>query len=314
MPGAAPPEPWLSDPQAAALVQGALGVQPAAVQRQHLTESGNAVFRADLADGRAVVLRASPRAGTFAWTAANLDILRGLGLPVQTVLALGPTPEGGSFIVLDWLPGRDLLFELARMTRPQMTRMAETITGFQRRIGTLPRGAGFGWAPVGRKPAHARWTDIFGPPAAEPLDPEASPLNPMRNRLLPLRRALEPVFAAQQPVCFVDEFVLKNILVEDGALRGLIDLDYVCYGDPLFSVGVTLAAIAAEVGEAGRFYGEELVRCWAPGADGLRSIRFYSALWVMGLLSAAVAVEDLDRIRHLVPIARNLLDAAEAQA
>lgn len=308
------PEPWLSTAQAAALVLDALKVTPSAVQRQRLTESGNAVFRADLADGRAVVLRASPQAGTFAWTAGNLDILRGLGLPVQTVLALGAAPAGGSFVILDWLPGRDLLFELARMDRPQMTRMAEAVTGFQRRIGTLPHGPAFGWAPIGRRPAHDRWTDIFGPPATEPPAEDASPLDRMRGRLVPLRRALEPAFAALRPVCFVDEFVLKNILVEDGALRGFIDLDYVCYGDPLFSVGVTLAAIEAEVGEAGRFYGEELVRCWAPDAQGLRAIRFYSALWAMGLLSAAVAAEDVERVRRLAPIVRQFLGAAEAGA
>jgi aminoglycoside phosphotransferase (APT) family kinase protein len=302
---------WLSDPEATALVQAALQVAPATVQCQTLTESGNAVFRADLADGRVVVLRVSPRAGTFTGTAANLDILRSLGLPVQTVLATGPTELGGSFIILDWLPGRDLLFELARMSRPEMTRMAETVTDFQQRIGTLPHGSGFGWAPIGMRPAFTRWTDIFGPPATAPAARDASPLERMRDRLRPLRQALEPVFASRQPVCFVDEFILKNILVEAARLRGLIDLDYVCYGDPLFSVGVTLATVAAEVGEPGRFYGEELVRCWAPDADGLRAIRFYSALWGLGLLSAAVEAEDVDRVRRLAPVARHFLDVAE---
>ncbi len=308
------PGAWLSDQQAGLLVQGALKVRPAALLRQSLAESGNAVFRADLPGGGAAVLRVSRQANTFGWTAANLDLLRGLGLPVQRVLAAGTTEAGGSFIILDWLPGRDLLFELAGMSRAQMTRLAETITDIQRRIGTLPQGTAFGWAPIGQRAAHARWTDLFGAPATGPLPEDASPLDRLRGRLHPLRRALEPAFAAMQPVCFVDELVLKNILVGDGRLLGLIDLDYVCYGDPLFSVGVTLAAIAADVGEAGRYYGEELVRCWDPGPDGLQAIRFYSALWGLGLLSAAVAAEDVDRVRHLAPIAKHLLGLAEAQA
>jgi hypothetical protein len=37
-----------------------------AIEQQTLTQSGNAIFRADLADGRVVAVRVSPRAGSFA--------------------------------------------------------------------------------------------------------------------------------------------------------------------------------------------------------------------------------------------------------
>ena len=74
------------------------------------------------------MLRVSPHRNAFAHTGRNLGILREMELPVQTVLASGATESGGSFIILNWIPGRDLAYELAQMYPEQMTRVAETVT------------------------------------------------------------------------------------------------------------------------------------------------------------------------------------------
>jgi aminoglycoside phosphotransferase (APT) family kinase protein len=292
-------------------VQAVLQVQPSSVVRQGLTDSGNIIFRAVLPDGLSVVLRVSPHRAAFAGTRHNLDILRELGLPVATVLGAGPIETGGSFIILSWVPGRDLQFELARMSPEQMTRLAQAITGHQKRVGTLPEGLGFGWAAIGKNPGAAAWTEIFGVPATDPIPADAPPIAHLRGRLCAVRRAVEPYFAGVRPVCFLDDLTIKNVLVEDGTLQGIIDVDSVCYGDPLLAVGSTLALIAAEIGAAGQFYGEELVRCWNPTRNELRAIRFYAALWSIGLLSVA---GDPARAQALGSIADDMLRLAEGQA
>jgi aminoglycoside phosphotransferase (APT) family kinase protein len=323
----------ISDDQAAAIARQALNVQPKHVVRQTLTQSGNDVFRADLADGRSVVLRTSPRRGAFAHTARNLEALRRLDLPVQNVLAAGtigpPARESapsaaepsGSFIVLDWLAGRDLGFELPTMSREDMTRVAETVTDVQRRVATLPRSTGFGWAPIGRNADAPRWTEIFGPapePTAEgvPHDPALPRLDRLRARLASVRRRVEPHFDSVRPICFLDDLTTKNVLIENGRLTGLIDFDEVCYGDPLMSVGSTLAHLATDVGPSGQFYGEELVRLASPGPDALRAIRFYAALWTLGFASIASAAEsagDGPRATALLESAEHALRLAEAE-
>lgn len=301
----------ISDDQAAGLVQAALQVQPRGIVRQTLTESGNAIYRAELPDGRPVALRVSPHHAAFVATGRNLDFLRELGLPVAAVLGAGPTAAGGSFIILSWIPGRDLQFELAGMSPEQMTRVAQAITGFQKRVGTLPESTGFGWAPIGKNPGPATWAEIFGAPATDPIPAGAPPIEHLRGRLRAVRRAVEPHFARVRPVCFLDDLTIKNVLVEDGTLQGVIDFDSVCYGDPMLAIGSTLALIAAEIGPAGRFYGEELVRCWNPSGDELRAIRFYAALWAIGLLSAAEAAGDAVRAQALAPVADAMLRLAE---
>ncbi|VWC86918.1 hypothetical protein BLA18112_03040 [Burkholderia lata] len=297
---------------AAALVRHALQIEPVSLVPQLLTQSGNTIHRVELADGRTVVLRVSPQPAAFAHTAPNLDALRALGLPVQQVLAAGPAASGQSFVILNWLDGFDLKFALPAMRADQMAAVAERVTDCQQRVAGLPASRGFGWAPIGRDAAHARWTDLFGAPASAPAAVEATPLNHLRARLRAMRATLEPYFAACTPVCFLDDLTTRNVIVDNGTLSGFIDLDFVCYGDPLLQVGTTLAYLAADVGDAGRAYGDALVDCRSPSGDARRAMYFYAGLWATGFLASAETAGDAWRIRMLEPAAGALLDAAEA--
>ena len=302
----------VTDADAAGVTQAALNIEVRAVSRQSLTQSGNAIFRVQLADDRTVAARINPRRGMFAFTQHNLDALRGLGLPVPHVLAAGVTAQQGSFVILEWVPGRDLQYELAGMSAQQMTRLAATVTGYQKRVASLPESKGFGWAPIQRNAAAARWTDIFGLTSdAGPAD-DAPPLEHIRARLRAVRRSVEPYFASLRPVCFLDDLTVKNVLVEHGELQGIIDVDFVCYGDPLMAVGTTLAHIAADVGEAGRFYGNELIRSATPSQDAQRAIYFYGSLWMTGFLASAEAAGQTQRAAELLSATNAMLRHAEA--
>lgn len=298
----------------AALVHAALQVPLRKIERQTLTLSGNAIFHAELVDGRDVAVRIGPHRGSFAYTQHNLSALGALGLIVPAVLAAGPTATGGSFVILSWIPGRDLQYEFSSLSDQQTTRIAETVSDWQRRVATLPESRGFGWAPIGAHAPLARWTDLFGLPAPAETTPEhGSPLEHLRARLRAVRRDIEPYFASLRPICFLDDLTIKNVIVEHGELRGIIDVDFVCYGDPLMSIGTTLAHIATDVGEAGHLYGEELLRCAKPSALAQRAVYFYSALWVIGFLDNAVTAGHAARAHELAAVADQILLAAEAE-
>jgi Ser/Thr protein kinase RdoA (MazF antagonist) len=298
--------------EAAEVAQAALKTGVHHVSRQTLTQSGNAIFRVQLADGRAAAVRINPRRGIFGYTQHNFDALRTLGLPVPNVLASGATAAQGSFIILEWVPGQDLQYELASMSAQQMTRIAETVSDYQKRVASLPESRGFGWAPIRRHATAAQWTEIFGLPSSEEPPDDAPALEHVRARLRALRRSVEPYFASLRPTCFLDDMTVKNVLVEHGDLQGIIDVDFVCYGDPLMTIGTTLAHIAADVGEAGRLYGEELLRCAAPSRDAQRAIYFYSSLWMTGFLAAAEAAGQAQRAAELLQATDAMLRTAEA--
>ncbi len=305
--------PRVGEAQIGLLVQQVLGSRAHAIERQTRTQSGNAVFRARLGDGRDVAVRVSPHERAFAHTRSNLAILGGLGLPVQTVLAEGRTAAGEGFIMLDWLPGRDLVDALPALDAGEAQRLAVQVTALQRRVGALPVGVAFGWAPIGGRGGFARWTDMFGD--AVPDEPPSRgllpPLAGYRARLRALRASLEAYFAVVQPVCFLDDLTIKNGLVEDGALAGVIDVDFVCYGDPLMALGATLAHLDADLGAAGRVYGEALLACRDPRGEALRATGFYAALWATGFLAAAQGAGEIMRAVALLPVVERLMAGAE---
>ena len=300
-----------TDEEAFELATIALGSRPLHIQRQQLTSSGKAIYRVDQEDGRSVVLRTSVRPKTFAFTRSNLDVLRALGLPVQSVLAAGATTVGGSYIILDWMPGRDLVHELNGMSHEQMTRVAEQVVDYQRRVVSLPPAKGFGWAPIGRNGPLKSWSATFGE-AQSPVEAnDGTSLGNLRARLCRLRSRVEAYFDSVQATPFLDDLTTKNVLVHHGKLSGIIDVDFVCYGDPLLTVGATLSAIISDIPEGNEFYAAELIRCWNPSAAQERAIWFYAALWAIGFLRAIDRTIESARFDRLSAAAESWLMRGE---
>jgi aminoglycoside phosphotransferase (APT) family kinase protein len=54
-----------------------------------------------------------------------------------------------------------------------------------------------------------------------------------------VRASLETYFSSVQPTYFLDDLTSKNVIVQDGELRGLVDFDVVCYDDPLYWLALT---------------------------------------------------------------------------
>ena len=83
---------------------------------------------------------------------------------------------------------------------------------------------------------------------------------------------------AIEPICFLDDLTTKNVIVHDGVLRGVVDFDVVCYGDPMYWLALTQVGVLFDVGAGGQFYVDELTRLWAPSSYELANLALYSAL------------------------------------
>lgn len=219
----------------------------------------NTVFAITLDSGERVVLRLHTRSDGFVGTVHTMACLKALGLPVPAVIASGLAREF-SWLILSWTPGCELRWVLAEMTPAQQTRVAEQLVGFQRQVCALPQGEGFGYVPPGTKGTHTTWLELL---AKHPRLAEAP---------AEIAAYLEEV----PPMCFLDDITGKNVIIENGALTGLIDLDYVCYGDPLYWLALTHVGLVCDT--LGEFYATELIRLWAPRPLESRVLAFYSAL------------------------------------
>jgi hypothetical protein len=267
-----------------ALVRDVLGVTPLRAERQ--TFGHNSVtFDVILPDGNSnVIVRTNvgrvgippgPSAICTPWPASVCPFRRCSPPTCPSAAIRSPTwscPRS---------PARDLRYELGVMTEAQMTRLAEQIVGFQRTVMTaLPPGEGFGYVPIGECGPRASWWDLIRPNPGSPLPLVGNPaFADLARRVLRQLTRREAYLRAIPPTCFLDDITVKNVIVERGELRGLVDFDVVCYGDPLFWLSLTAVGIVCDVGMRELFYVDELCRCLNLSNDERQVFALYAA-WI----------------------------------
>lgn len=85
-------------------------------------------------------------------------------------------------------------------------------------------------------------------------------------------------FDQVEPICFLDDLTIKNVIVSEGKLQGIVDFDWVCYGDPLYMIALTQTAVVSDIGDQGMAYLEALCRQWGVDQEQRALIDFYSVI------------------------------------
>jgi hypothetical protein len=86
-------------------------------------------------------------------------------------------------------------------------------------------------------------------------------------------------------------------------LRGLVDFDVVCYGDPLFWLSLTAVGIVCDVGMRELFYVDELCRCLNLSNDERQVFALYAAWIGLGFVERFATSETpnwRDRMRGAI--------------
>lgn len=234
---------------AAQLVLGLLNLQPLAVRRFR-TGLAHYVYDVTLASQRHVVARLAATGpasldGAVYW----LDRLRALGLPLPALLGddrrarLTPFPG----LVLEHLPGTDLGHVYHQLSHGQKVRLAAELVEIQRRVASLPPGPGYGFAVSYDDPGLLpSWAGVIEQSLARSQRRIAT-LGRVSTEYVERVRALAPgfsgYFASIPPAPFLDDTTTKNVLIAEGRLSGIVDVDYVCFGDRLFTVALTQMAL-----------------------------------------------------------------------
>lgn len=125
-------------------------------------------------------------------------------------------------------------------------------------------------------------------------------LGDCRARVHQMSAQLQPYLRSVQPVCFLDDLTTKNVMVQDGSLQGIIDLDLVCFGDPLWTIGVTAGCTVSDLGPEHLFYFEELCRCARVNEDQRQAVNLYASVRALEFLEMAIVDNDEARVERLV--------------
>ena len=248
----------------------------------------------------------------FASAAHWSGLLRPIGVPLPAILAAGEH-HGLPYMLLERLPGSDLGLVYGDLASHEKRAIAAEIVRIQRAVAGLPAGAGYGFMenPDDRLEARGweavvldllarcrRYIDQAPVVDREPIERVA--------RQLP---GLSRYFASVPPTPFLDDATTKNVIVDGGRLTGIVDVDWICYGDPLFAAGLTRASLLRLGHDA------EYVDAWCEllglEEDQRRAVAFYTALFCADFLSELglafnraapkpVDRDDVARLVHLI--------------
>jgi aminoglycoside phosphotransferase (APT) family kinase protein len=226
------------------------------------------VFDAILVGGQAVVARLTRPAqradfaGAVYW---HSRLKHQVPLPRLIYAEIDERVHGFPVLILERLPGVDLGDCYPRLTTEQKRSIAWRIVEIQRRAASLPAGSGFGYAHSYDDPRlRQNWRDVLtaslersrdwihsaGVVTDEVVDRVAGHVDRFRDYIDQV-----------EPVCFLHDTTTKNVIIGDGRLSGIVDVDSVCFGDPLWVLALTNMAMLSSG------YDREYVDAWASALD-----------------------------------------------
>jgi aminoglycoside phosphotransferase (APT) family kinase protein len=215
------------------------------------TGLANYVYDVVLTDGRNVVARIAAEEnrrqidGGIFWSGA----LRGIGVPLPALLFADAEADPFAYMVLERLPGTDLGNVYDCLSSEQKQTLAERLAEIQGRVGGLPLGRGYGFVSRLDDPVvHRTWRCVLDASLARSYERVKSVPQVDVNRLRRIEAALaheDAYLAAVAPTAFLDDITTKNVIIDAGRLTGIVDVDEVCFGDPLFTLGLTRMSLLA---------------------------------------------------------------------
>jgi len=172
-------------------------------------------------------------------------ILRPLGVPLPELLGKGEL-RGFPYLVLERLAGDDLGTVYSRLTRDDRRAMAGEVCRIQRIVHSLPQGKGFGYAYDDDGPFQATWASVIDRLLARSrarIEATRQVGTDPVDRVQRQARRFAAYLDTVRPTPFLDDTTTKNVIVHQGRLSGIVDVDWVCFGDPLFTVALTRTAL-----------------------------------------------------------------------
>lgn len=308
-----------TEADAAEVVRRVLGIGPESIRR-FTTGLAHWVYDVQMPDGSGTVVRlgtpdqGSDFQGALHWS----KTLRPLAVPLPALLAHGDY-RGKPYLVLERLNGDDLGQVYRSLTSPARRSIAEDICQIQRIVAGLPEGPGYGFIRVPGEPSRKSWSDVIeGSLARSHTRMEAAKLvSPgLGDRVTKYATKFRSYFSRVRPTPFLDDITTKNVLVHAGRLSGIVDVDWLCFGDSLFTVALTRTALLATGDDT------EYTDHWCNLLDLTQeqhdAVRFYTALFCVDFMSEFghrfnqdVHQFDLERLTLLQHILNESLDDIE---
>jgi len=172
-----------------------------------------------------------------------------LGVPLARFIHTDLDARHSSFasVLMHKLPGDDLINIYSQLSDTQKMNLAHEIVTIQHSVNSLPEGRGFGF--VGRyedEPAFHSWYDFM-------LSRIEIAMNKIKDMgvfdvnslsvIYSIAKELETDLRAVHAKPFMWDTSERNVIINQGKISGIVDVDDMCFGDSLFVLALTYVAL-----------------------------------------------------------------------
>ena len=190
------------------------------------TGLGNYVFLVKV-DTQRYVLRCNeqPYAQTVHW----LKILRTLDIPVPHIIAQGVYQQF-HYLLLTYIPGTELGEIYPHLTDVDKKHIATEVIQIQKQVANLKPDVNNNWS---------QWVEDMLQRARIRIIANGYFDVEKVDRVAAAALNLHDYLSSICPTAYLDDITTKNLLIQDGHVSGIIDVDWIEYGDPLTFVALT---------------------------------------------------------------------------
>lgn len=173
--------------------------------------------------------------------------LKDIDVPVPNIVSVGKY-KSYNYIILDYIEGKDLGEVYTLLTEEQKINIARKIIEVQNKVQEqlLPNNQYGSIYKYNDNTGFDTWKEYI-------LDSlENSKQNIMKNKifdkakvdkLIQLAEKYSEYFNRVEPKAFLDDISNKNLIIHNGDISGIIDLDWMGFGDLLYFVGYNNMAL-----------------------------------------------------------------------
>ena len=196
---------------------------------------GNYVFIVECSKTKYVV-RCSMECSAYKDTVYWLEQLASIEIPVPKIIAKGTSGEY-EYLILSYIEGEDIGLIYSQLSDAEKREIAREIVHIQNKVATLKL-----------KNIDPQWTwrseiNYILKRAKERIAKNGYFEAEKADRLWKSAEKLDGYFSGIEPIAYLDDVSTKNLLIYNGRISGIIDIDWIGTGDKLTYVAMTNMAL-----------------------------------------------------------------------
>lgn len=176
-----------------------------------------------------------------------LNKVKDLDIPIPKVISenISAAPY---YFVMTFIQGKDLGIVYATLSKDEKKAIAKKLISYQKEIKKLPMVTGFGSlnSYEDTENLFPTWEEVILNDikrAENGIKENKIFSNEYVSKIRELIPGFKDYFSTIRPEPFLDDATTKNVLIHEGKLSGIIDLDWITFGDQVYFLGLTTMAL-----------------------------------------------------------------------